>query len=67
VSRACDPCAPSFPTPRDEYGWARDGGDDVPAMIRRYPVRAGTEYVPEPEPTRRLGEPGEHAERGGGC
>jgi hypothetical protein len=59
----CEPGRPSFPTPRDEYGWERDGGDDVPGMIRRYPVRAPVPYVAPVEPVRRDGAPGEHAER----
>ena len=70
MTRECEPCRPEFPTPRDEYGWDRDGGDDVPGVIRRLPARAPIPYVAPLDadaPERRLGEPGEHAPRSGAC
>ena len=67
MSRECEPGGPCFPEPRDEYGWDRDGGDDVPGVIRVFAGRAPIPYVEPVEPVTRYGEPGEHAERGGGC
>lgn len=47
---------PRFPTPRDEYGWASDGGDDVRPALRVLPITGPPPPVVVPvqgEPARR--------------